>query len=49
MDAISWTERRGTHWFREKIRSPYLFGLFTFLVEKRLYAEAVFFYLNSGK
>jgi len=50
MDAISLMERRATHWFREKIKSPCLFGLFTSLFEKRQYAEAVvFIYLTSGK
>jgi len=41
MDAISLMERRGTHWLREKIKSPCLFELFTSLIENRQYSETV--------
>ena len=47
MDAICLMKRKRTHWFTEKIRSPCLFVLFTPLLEKREYAEAVSFFLSN--
>jgi hypothetical protein len=42
-----WWKEKGHIGSRKKIRSPCLFGLFTPLLEKREYAEAVSFFLSN--